>query len=74
MKEKLDTGAPTTDASSAEFNSYFTEICLVGRCLEKILYVNYLPITADTGGDHAHGYAPLNSLATDARVDIQTIL
>lgn len=73
-KEKLDTDAPTTDASSAEFNSYFTEICLVGRCLEKILYVNYLPVPTDTEGDHVQSYAPLNSLATDARVDIQTIL
>lgn len=67
-REKLDNGA-----EKAEFNSYFTEICLVGRCLERLLYVNYVPM--ETGSpEHPHGVALLNSMGTDSRVDFQSFL
>ena len=59
-----------SDEDGDDFNSYFSEICLAGRCLERLLSVNSLPVETDL----SDASALLNSTATDSRVDLQAVL
>lgn len=64
-REKLDSGG-----NKIEFNSYFSEICVAGRCLERVLFVSSLPVPTDQG----EGYALLDCTVANSQVDFQAVL